>query len=206
MIVDYDSNIDDVVALSFLAKSPLYDIKVRCSSHSPWLHALRCLDTVCGREIRGSKAKLSWVAACHSPLTAFTRCAALALWAEKRDVQMKQVRWNKHQLPRGPQAVIITGTAFTNPSIGAANTYRLLELLGLANVDVGIGPYYTSLYWDEEMFPSRYNEIDLSYARVIPKSSMFGADILMGTYDKYRDPAWAVVCMGALHRFEAVQF
>lgn len=109
MIVDYDSNIDDVVALSVLAKSPLYDIK----------------------------------------------------------------------------AIVVTGTAFTNPSIGAANTYRLLELLGLANVDVGIGPYYTQPYWELEQFPSDFNSIALSYARVIPKASMFGADILMGTYDKY---------------------
>ena len=109
VIIDFDVNIDDVVALSFLAKSAKYEIK----------------------------------------------------------------------------AVIVTGTAFVNPAIGAANTYRVLELLGLSNVDVGIGPYYTKPYWDLTAFPEDFQSVEFGYARAIPKGSMYGADLLMGTFDKY---------------------
>ena len=90
VIVDYDVNIDDVVALAFLAKSRMYEIK----------------------------------------------------------------------------AVIVTGTAFANPASGAANTFRLLNLLGLDNVDVGIGPYYTQPYWD-----TTPGSIDFAYNRAIPKAT-----------------------------------
>ena len=89
VIVDYDVNIDDVVALAFLAKSRMYEIK----------------------------------------------------------------------------AVIVTGTAFANPASGAANTFRLLNLLGLDNVDVGIGPYYTQPYWD-----TKPGSVDFAYNRAIPKA------------------------------------
>ncbi|KAJ8600396.1 hypothetical protein CTAYLR_001420 [Chrysophaeum taylorii] len=40
------------------------------------------------------------------------------------------------------RAVIVTSTGFSNPSAGVEIVYRELELLGLTDVDVGIGPFY----------------------------------------------------------------
>lgn len=120
VIVDYDVNIDDVVALAYLAKEEHYEIK----------------------------------------------------------------------------AVIVTATAFVDAAMGVANTYRLLELLGLSDVEVGIGPLYTQPYWDKtEEFPSDFDGVDFAYARSIPEASKWAANMLYGTYDQFlpyspRHPTW----------------
>jgi len=73
-------------------------------------------------------------------------------------------------------AVIVTATAFTSAGAGVSTTYKLLELLGANNIDVGLGPLYSLL--ESKGFPG-----GCMYQQAAPLQSRLDADTLNGVAD-----------------------
>ena len=80
------------------------------------------------------------------------------------------------------KAVIVTATAFSNRAAGLANTYRMLELLGLQQVEVGVGPYYSSYQWNRL---ARGEPGGCDYSLAIPRDVLGNVDVLYGTSQDY---------------------
>jgi inosine-uridine nucleoside N-ribohydrolase len=74
--------------------------------------------------------------------------------------------------------VIKTSTGFASSSIGIRNTFKLLELLGLGDVDVGKGLVSTA--YQDDKFPA-----DCHYARFIPEYTIADTDMLYRVIDDY---------------------
>ena len=101
MIVDYDVNIDDVVALAYLMKDPAVDVV----------------------------------------------------------------------------AVIVTTTAFATSGPAIDNTYKLLQLLGKNDIDVGIGPRYA--VYDQDGFPA-----NCTYHKAVPRDVLAETNTLLGLHNQ----------------------
>mmetsp|Transcript_9899 Transcript_9899/g.40247 ORF Transcript_9899/g.40247 Transcript_9899/m.40247 type:complete len:465 (-) Transcript_9899:274-1668(-) len=92
---------------------------------------------------------------------------ALAYLAKQGDVELK--------------AVIVTSTGFSNPSAGVNIVYRELEMLGLGDVDVGVGPFYPT---GCNIFNSADPDAFCDQMRVVNRVDHWRIDNMYGTLNR----------------------